>query len=94
MHFIVGNHLKYICAILNSKLFQWLLYLIVGDADGGNAGNADNVKNLQIPKPTSETEKLIENFLSIKDYYGIDCMVYELFELSQEDIQFIETHFK
>jgi hypothetical protein len=43
------------------------MYLIVGDAAGGNADNADNVKNLTVPKPTPETEQRIEKLLQAKD---------------------------
>jgi hypothetical protein len=91
MHFIVGNHLKYLCCILNSKLFVWLMYLIVGDAVGGNAGNADNVKNLVIPKPNNELELRIENLLQTNDYRLMDNIVYEIYDLTEEEIKFISS---
>ena len=61
MHFFTGEHLKFLCGILNSSLFVWLMEMIVGCAVGGNAGNSDNVKQLPIPKiPESEQQPYIE----------------------------------
>ncbi|MCL2074547.1 MAG: Eco57I restriction-modification methylase domain-containing protein, partial [Marinilabiliaceae bacterium] len=90
MHFMTGNNLKYLCCILNSKLFTWLLNIIVGDAVGGNAGNADNVKNLKIPIPTPEIEHQMETLLENKDYETLDRLVYGLYGLSEEEIWVIE----
>jgi len=90
MHFFTGNHLKYLCGILNSKLFIWLMNIIVGEAAGGNAGNADNVKNLKIPFPILMQEQQIEKFLQTKEYKKIDILVYKLYGLDKEEIEFIE----
>ena len=89
MHFFTGNHLKFLCSILNSKLFVWLMNLIVGKAAGGNAGNADNVKNLTIPIPSFEQEQQIEKLLQEKDYQAIDKLVYEMYNLDKNEIDFI-----
>jgi hypothetical protein len=64
--------------------------LIVGDAAGGNAGNADNVKNLTVPIPSFEQEQQIEKLLKKKEYKTIDKLVYELYGLNKEEIKFIE----
>ncbi len=79
MHFIVGNNLNYLCSVLNSKLIQWLLSLIIGEAAIGNAGNADNVLNLVIP--SSKINKRIT-----------DDEIYELYKLSSKEIKFIENY--
>ena len=79
MHFIVGNRLEYLCHILNSKLIQWLLSTIIGEAAGGNAGNADNIWCLPIVVGNKE-------MVSISD-----SEVYKLYELSNEEIRFIES---
>jgi hypothetical protein len=91
MHFFIGSYLKYLCAILNSKLFTWLIYLIVGNAIGGNAGNADNIKNLKIPIPSIEQEQQIKTLLEAKQYDKIDKLVYEIYGLSKEEINFISS---
>lgn len=49
MHFMTGKNMQFLVAVLNSRLFAFLMSLIVGEAAGGNAGNADNVKKLESP---------------------------------------------
>ena len=77
MHFIVGNQLNYLCSVLNSKLIQWLLALVIGDAAGGNAGNADNIWNLHIPP--------FHN-----DCIVTDSDIYSLYGISNEEIKHVE----
>lgn len=90
MHFLTGNHLKYLCAVLNSKLFTFLMYLIVGEAAGGNAGNADNVKNLCIYNPSKQDEKIIENLLENGKFSEIDAYLYKVYNINNEEIEYIE----
>ena len=65
--------------------------LIVGEAAGGNAGNADNVKNLPILKPTSKQEQDIIALYKAGNYAEIDNMIYFVYGLTQEEIAFIEN---
>ena len=78
MHFIIGDKLPYLCSVLNSKIIQWLLSTIIGEAAGGNAGNADNIWNLPIPTTNSD-ESINNDFL------------YETYGLSKEEREFIES---
>ena len=78
MHFIIGEKLNYICSVLNSKIIQWLLSTIIGEAAGGNAGNADNIWNIPVPFVSSDK--------STSDNY-----LYEKYELTKEEIAFIEN---
>ncbi|CAM2761397.1 TaqI-like C-terminal specificity domain-containing protein [Weeksella virosa] len=91
MHFFTGNHLKFLCAILNSKLFSWFMYLIIGDTAGGNAGNSDNIRNLTIPKPNRELEIQIERLIKSEQYREIDKVVYKLYDISEQEIAFIDA---
>lgn len=77
MHFIVGDRLNYLCSVLNSKLIQWLLALVIGEAAGGNAGNADNIWNLHIP-------------LSSNDSKITDTEIYSLYGITIDEIKHIE----
>ena len=77
MHFIIGENITYLCSILNSTLIQWLLSLIIGEAAGGNAGNADNIWNLHIP-------------ISNLNNHITDCDVYELYGLTYDEIKYVE----
>lgn len=81
MHFIIGDKLNYICSVLNSKIIQWLLSTIIGEAAGGNAGNADNIWN--IPIPSVNVDKAVS-----------DNYLYERYKLSAEEIAFIESQQK
>ena len=78
MHFIIGEKLNYICSVLNSKTIQWLLSTIIGETAGGNAGNADNIGNIPVPFVSSDK--------SISDNY-----LYKKYELTKEEIAFIEN---
>ena len=102
MHFIVGNNLKYLCSLLNSKAIKWLLFLTIGDAVGGNAGNADNIKNLVLPPLTEAKQQpfvtLAEQIIAKKEKgldttdleKQIDEMVYKLYDLTKEEIKIVE----
>lgn len=66
--------------------------MIVGTAAGGNAGNADNVKNLNIIFPSKELEKKIEEDFYSKRFPLIDRNVYKLYGLTEEEIAYIESN--
>ncbi len=101
-HFFTGKDLKFLNIILNSKLYTWLLDLIVGIAVGGNAGNSSNVKNLFVIKlPEAEQKpfiKLAEKIMAGKKQgidttkfeKEIDKLVYSLYDLTTEEIAMIE----
>jgi type II restriction/modification system DNA methylase subunit YeeA len=103
MHFIVGENLFFFISILNSKLFHWLLNIIIGTSAGGNAGNADNVKNLPIPKISEEEQQpfieLVDKILQKKENnedttaeeQEIDKLVYRLYDLTEEEIKIVES---
>ena len=78
MHFIIGKNLNYLCAVLNSKIIQWLLSTIIGEAAGGNAGNADNIWNLPIP--------VVDIDSTVSEEY-----LYKRYGLSFEEVLFIES---
>ena len=78
MHFIIGDNLTYLCSVLNSKIIQWLLSMIVGEAAGGNAGNADNIWNLPIPQNHSNSKVSDES-------------LYTTYQLTEQEIEFIES---
>lgn len=91
MHFFTGNHLKYLLAILNSKLFNCLMFMTVGVAAGGNAGNAANVKDLKVLIPNKDLEKHFEFLLEGESIQEIDNLIYQLYNLNKKEIEFIEN---
>jgi hypothetical protein len=46
---------------------------------------------LPVPKPKKERETQIEKLLQSKDYDGIDRIVYEIYGLNTEEINFIDS---
>lgn len=67
---------------------------IVGESAGGNAGNANNVKNLPIIQPTSEIEHKIIEYLRNNDIDYIDKLIFQIYSLNKEEIQFISSSSK
>ncbi|HEL9634638.1 TPA: hypothetical protein U0K44_001506 [Streptococcus suis] len=94
MHFMTGEHIEYLSATLNSSLFSWLMNSIVGESAGGNAGNADNVKKLPVLTPSLEIEGNIIEYLNIGDMDAIDQLLYHIYSLTEEEIQFISSSVK
>ena len=91
MHFFTGKHLDFLNAILNSRLYKILMHMIVGQAAGGNSGNSDNVKQLKVVVPNQFLEDKIIQLLKEKKYKEIDKLIYELYNLTDEEISFIEN---
>jgi hypothetical protein len=103
MHFIIGNNLRYISAILNSSIFQFIISIIVGSAVGGNSGNAENVTNITLLKLSPPEQQpyieLVDKIMEAKQNgqdtniyeQQIDRLVYQLYDLTPEEITFIEN---
>lgn len=67
------------------------MYLIVGNAAGGNAGNADNVKNLNIIVPNGDLENTFLHMFKNSLYEDLDRKIFELYGLNNDEIMFIEA---
>jgi hypothetical protein len=48
-------------------------------------------RHFQFPDQTARLEQRVEKILQSKDYEAIDKIVYDLYKLSPEGIEFIET---
>ena len=101
-YFMTGNNLKYILAFLNSKLFEFALIKIYLEGDTFKSKNSI-IQNFPIPifneKTGSEIVVLVDKILSYKDdpqfniipYQDrIDHLIYEMYDLSIDDIETIE----
>jgi hypothetical protein len=49
------------------------------------------IEPLKIPIPNTEIKQLVEVLLQDKDYQEIDKLVYEIYKLNEEEIEFIES---
>jgi hypothetical protein len=54
-------------------------------------GSKELFQTFPIPKSTAESEQKIEKMLQSQDYLAIDKLVYEIYGLNREEIEFIES---
>ena len=91
-YLLTGNHLEYIVAFLNSKPIKWFSLQTnmnktgVGDMQVG----AQNISLFPIPIPKAQYEQEIVNLLKISDYQKVEKLINEIYQLSEEEIIFIE----
>jgi hypothetical protein len=88
--FATGNHIKYLVGMLNSKLGNYMLQDSPKTGTGDLLISVQAIEPIKIPIPKIETEQQIESLLQIKDYEAIDKLVYKIYGLSTDEIQFIE----
>ena len=105
-YMIIGRNNKYCNAILNSKIVKWFFPLITSDlGDKGQRFFKIFVENLPIPPITpsnhnkiEQIEELVEKILKMKKIdadtaaleQDIDQLVYELYELTEDEIAIVE----
>jgi hypothetical protein len=90
---IIGKDIEYLIAILNSKLFFFAIKTFYGGGGLGETGV--RMKHTFFEKFNylpfdPERKQQIEKLLQLKDYKKIDGLVYEVYQLSEEEIKFIE----
>ena len=98
--FITGKHIKYLVALLNSQIGHYML------KDSPKTGTGDLLISVQAIEPilvaniTEEQEKIIDNFVQniIEDPNSIDIYdkkinnyLFEIYNLSQQEIKYIEN---
>ena len=101
-YFMTGNNLKYILAILNSKLFEYALLKIYLEGDTFKSKNAI-IQNFPIPPINKTTDRLVglvDSIISAKQISPsadisaleseIDRIVYQLYGLTEEEIKIVE----
>jgi tRNA1(Val) A37 N6-methylase TrmN6 len=103
---MTGEKLKFLLAILNSRVSEWYFNLIgTTTGMGTNRWKKYKIELLPIKVPSAEQEKdiegLVNQILAIKKYSSnadttelenqIDQLVYQLYDLTEEEIRIIET---
>lgn len=87
-------NLNNLIVFLNSKLFEWYFKKIVFiEVEGGGIQMFSTVME-RVPilnKITNITELQIKKLLKTKNYEAIDKLVFELYNLNEEEISFIEA---
>jgi hypothetical protein len=91
---ITGNDIEFLIAVLNSKLFFFAIKNFYGGGGLGETGvrmKHTFFEKFRCPSLDFETKLRIEKFLQTKEYKAIDTLVYDLFGLENEEIEFIES---
>ena len=98
--FATGEHIKYLVTILNSKFGNYLLQDAPKTGTGDLLISVQAVEPINVPIPNADLEREIENcFQKIMNGDAtienqINRKVYELYGLSDEEIDFIENMFQ
>jgi hypothetical protein len=90
---LISDKAKYIQATLSSKLFEFAYKTIFSSIELGTNGyqyNKHALMKLPILLPITKIEQQIERLLQTKKYEEIDKLVYEIYGLNEEEIEFIE----
>lgn len=102
---MTGEKLKFLLAILNSKVSEWYFNLIgTTTGMGTNRWKKYKIELLPIKEPTESQEKeieaLVDEILFLKKHnpsadtsnleHQIDQLIYELYELTEEEIRIVE----
>ena len=102
-HFITGQHLKYLLGVLNSKLGRFMLRDSPRLSNGDMQISIATLEALKIPIPNTKTESEMitlvnrrtpdSHYLDYKELDGkINQHVYDIYELDEEEKEFIETN--
>jgi type I restriction-modification system DNA methylase subunit len=101
-YFMTGNNLKYILAILNSKLFEYALLKIYLEGDTFKSKNAI-IQNFPVPPTSKTTDRLVDivdSIISTKQTNlsantsalesEIDRLVYQLYDLTYDEVLIVD----
>ena len=98
--FAYGNHLKYLCAIFNSKMGRYLMKFAPRTGTGDSLVSKQAFLPLYVPYPSKEDEKelsdLVDKMLvnprDTETQENIDKKVFQLYKIANDDlIQHIES---
>ena len=87
-----GKQLKFVLGVLNSAVGRYLCsqYVSILD-DGGYLMQKIYLEKIPMPPYSAKLEKIIENNWLRIDENEINNFVYDLFNLTKEEINFIES---
>ena len=88
-----SKNIKYLLAILNSKLIKY--WINSEDTQIGSGGAYRhykyNLEKLHVPNVSIADEKYIEQLLENKEYDKIESYVFNLYQLTDDEIKFISS---
>jgi hypothetical protein len=85
-------NLQYLLAVLCSSYAKYFIY---NNSDTTGAGdimlNIQSLEKLPVPKTNKEIELQIDKLLETQSYKEIDKLIYEIYKLTKEEINFISS---
>jgi hypothetical protein len=88
--FITSENNEYLLAFLHSKVGQYFIY---NNSDTTGAGdimlNIQSLERFPIPEITKNNDSAIKHLLQKRDYEKIDNLIFELYNFSTEEINYI-----
>ena len=97
---ITGNNLEYLCGLLNSKLFIYYFKMLLA-GDSYTYGSRDFFSNVPIKRIETDEQKRISSLVNIlmsndennsEIIQQIDSLVYSIYDISEQEINYIENH--
>ena len=83
---------SYLLAILNSKLADYYIRKLGVTRNGGYFEYKPMfIEKLPVPFPNDEIGKKMDKILQAKEYDEIDKLIYTLYNLTEEEIEFIKS---
>jgi hypothetical protein len=96
--FATGKHIKFLVAVLNSKMGHYLMKDAPQTGTGDLLISVQAIEPLKIPIPDKNTENAIEKIIdSILEKQNVDLekkfdqIVYKMYKLNKDEIAFIEA---
>ena len=82
---------KYLLAILNSKLIDYYVRLMGVSRNGGYFEYKPMyVEKIPIPAQDQDTTSHLEHLVDMGDEKGIDRLIYKIYDISEDEISYIE----
>jgi hypothetical protein len=91
---ITGVHIEYLLPILNSKLFFFAIKKFYGGGGLGESGvrmKHTFFEKFSIPKYYRSIDQQIGILIKTEQYQEIDKIIYAIYKLNEEEINFIES---
>ena len=91
---VSSDHLEYLTTLLSSKLYEYAYKSIFSSVELGKSGyqyNKHALIKLPIIKPNKKIENEIINLFKNKEHNEIDTLIYKLYNLTEEEINYINS---
>ena len=95
----IGNHIKYLCGIFNSKMGRYLLKYTPKTGTGDSLVSVQAFHPIYVPIPTPEEEKRISIYVdrlsaspNEEDAFKLDALIFNLYNITDDEtIRYIES---